>query len=467
MRSTGASGETPSASARVGWLLLTAVAAILLALAYSPRAPWRAVAAAIALPLAPDWLLLARRTAAEAITEIGRVTLAAPAPRFALEILAVLTGLAVYVFSPLGGVLLVAWMGLGGMVVALLRGAAAFQSAVMGSALSGTVLALSLALAEGLFRLPALARRLGPPSERAAWFSRRYDRLWEQNVFGFRSRHESVSRKSGVFRVLALGDSFTWGDAVAQSDSLWPALLEAEVQNQLPGRDVEVINMGQRGSTTANEAELLRRVGWQFQPDLVLIQWFLNDALPSGPNFQHRRGAWLVPSYPLLASPLRTGAIRQSALFFLLQQQYDRLRAPARPYSRLYREGAIGWEETKAAWAEIADSARARGVPVVVIIFPSFTTGSWSPETHPYGPIHRLVSHAVQAAHLEVFDLTPVFAAEGGNWRRWWATPYDSHPSIAAHRLAAHALTSLVIRGALASRPDSLSHPTGGTHARP
>ena len=197
----------PSASARAGWLLLTAVAATLLARAYTAGAAWRVVAVAIVLPLTIGWLLLARRAAAAAITEIARATLGAPAPRFALEMLVMLTGLAVYVLSPLAGILLVTWMGFGGIVVAILRGGAAFQSAVMSLAVSGTVLALCLAMAEGLFRLPALARQLGPPSERGAWYARRYDRLWEQNLFGFRSHHESVSRKPGVFRVLALGDS--------------------------------------------------------------------------------------------------------------------------------------------------------------------------------------------------------------------------------------------------------------------
>ena len=220
--------------------------------------------------------------------------------------------------------------------------------------------------------------------------------------------------------------------------------------------------MGHRGFTTANEAELLRRAGWQFHPDLVLIQWLVNDALPSGPNFRHQLEDWLVPSHALLPAPLRTGAIRSSALFFVLQQQYDRLRGPlpvGRAYSGLYREGALGWQQTKAAWAEIADSARASGVPVEVVIFPLFIPGSWSAETHPHRAIHRQVRTAAQAAHLGVFDLTPVFAAEGGDWPRWWATPYDMHPDIAAHRLAAHAIASLVIHGSVAPSAASLSRP--------
>jgi hypothetical protein len=41
---------------------------------------------------------------------------------------------------------------------------------------------------------------------------------------------------------------------------------------------------------------------------------------------------------------------------------------------------------------------------------------------------------------MDVLDLIPAFAGEGGDWKRWWATPYDSHPNEAAHAVAAAAV---------------------------
>ena len=41
---------------------------------------------------------------------------------------------------------------------------------------------------------------------------------------------------------------------------------------------------------------------------------------------------------------------------------------------------------------------------------------------------------------MHVLDLTNAFVESGGDWRRWWATPYDSHPNADAHRLAAETL---------------------------
>ena len=40
------------------------------------------------------------------------------------------------------------------------------------------------------------------------------------------SRHERVERSPGGVRVVAGGDSFTWGDKIANSDSTWPPPLE-------------------------------------------------------------------------------------------------------------------------------------------------------------------------------------------------------------------------------------------------
>lgn len=57
---------------------------------------------------------------------------------------------------------------------------------------------------------------------------------------------------------------------------------------------------GPAGYTTANEAELLRRLGWQFDCDLVLVQFYINDALPSGDNFARVGGSWLLPRVNLL-----------------------------------------------------------------------------------------------------------------------------------------------------------------------
>jgi hypothetical protein len=201
----------------------------------------------------------------------------------------------------------------------------------------------------------------------------------------------------------------------------------------------EVINMGQRGWTTANEAELLRRVGWQFDPDLVLVQYFVNDPFESGPNYWRDGDQWKR----LLPARFRDYPAGRSTTLFLVEQAYsgfDRGVGQSKGHARLYDRGYHGWQQYEAAVGEMGDSARARGVPVVMILYPELIPGEWTPETYPLRGLYRQAAESAAAQGILVLDLVPIFTAEGGDWRRWWALPWDSHPSVAAHALTAEAI---------------------------
>jgi acyl-CoA thioesterase-1 len=77
------------------------------------------------------------------------------------------------------------------------------------------------------------------------------------------------------FRILALGDSITAGYGLAGPDSL-PARLETALRQG--GREVEVINGGVSGDTTAGG---LARLGWMLgeKPDAVIVELGGNDGL--------------------------------------------------------------------------------------------------------------------------------------------------------------------------------------------
>jgi hypothetical protein len=55
--------------------------------------------------------------------------------------------------------------------------------------------------------------------------------------------------------VIVVGDSFTWGDKVADIRDTWPYVLEQNLNRS--GATVEVISLATPGYTTVNEAEAL------------------------------------------------------------------------------------------------------------------------------------------------------------------------------------------------------------------
>ncbi len=245
-------------------------------------------------------------------------------------------------------------------------------------------------------------------------------------------------------RILALGDSYTWGDRIASTDSVWPARLERLLDAQYPGIRFEVINTAQKGYTTRNEAELLRRLGWQFHPDLVLMQFLSNDPLPSGPDLSRSSTADYLHWHHLVPARFATGAIRHSALREYLTVKTNLLLEPTgtRFSTPLFRDDYVGWHQFQDALRDVADSSAARHTPVDFVAFPMFVRGTWTAQNFPERPLNTKAERFAASLGLQTFDLVPAFAAQGGNWDRWWATPYDTHPSAAAQAVAARAIAA-------------------------
>lgn len=91
------------------------------------------------------------------------------------------------------------------------------------------------------------------------------------------------------FRVIALGDSFTYGFSVDR-DQLFVDLLEQYWRSE--GRNVQVINAGTEGWDTAQAVRWLELEGKKYEPDLVLLFPYENDL------YWNSRTAYLTPDGP-------------------------------------------------------------------------------------------------------------------------------------------------------------------------
>ena len=152
--------------------------------------------------------------------------------------------------------------------------------------------ALSLALAEGAVRLLDLASEVRAhfqpgifaPDPDLGWVlkpSYRGLRLEDDrrvptstNTLGFRGPDWVETRRRAAVRLLALGDSSTFGLGVAD-DETYPAYLEKSLREG--GRDAAVFNAGVPGYETAREAEIFRRLAPIVGPHIVIVTWLSND----------------------------------------------------------------------------------------------------------------------------------------------------------------------------------------------
>ena len=81
-----------------------------------------------------------------------------------------------------------------------------------------------------------------------------------------------LGRTPGVARVVAVGDSFTFGADVGDTDA-WPARVAAAL-------GVEVVNLGVQGYGLDQAALRLERDAPRWRPDVVLIGWYASAAGP-------------------------------------------------------------------------------------------------------------------------------------------------------------------------------------------
>lgn len=100
------------------------------------------------------------------------------------------------------------------------------------------------------------------------------------NEWGFRGPSVTLEKPEGVYRVVCLGGSSTYGHGPSSDATTWPARLQHYLNDPNiaeHGLQVEVLNGGLSGYTTfASSINLAHRMV-QFEPDLVIVYHTIND----------------------------------------------------------------------------------------------------------------------------------------------------------------------------------------------
>ncbi len=98
------------------------------------------------------------------------------------------------------------------------------------------------------------------------------DRYWHTNSLGFRDREWTADDLAGKQTVVVLGDSFAAGWGLQNPADRFSDVLAAKL-----GDDYAVINLGVYGTSTPEQLEILKNQSPVQQPDVVILQYFLND----------------------------------------------------------------------------------------------------------------------------------------------------------------------------------------------
>ena len=121
---------------------------------------------------------------------------------------------------------------------------------------------------------PAIGYKLNP-GYKGYYNTNEYNTLININSYGLRG-DEIKSKKEGVYRILGLGDSMTFGGEVEWKKT-YLRILEDNLNTSLENRAFEVLNAGVFGYGTDHELALLNQIGEQLVPDLVLLGFYVGN----------------------------------------------------------------------------------------------------------------------------------------------------------------------------------------------
>jgi lysophospholipase L1-like esterase len=257
---------------------------------------------------------------------------------------------------------------------------------------------------------------------------------YRTNNLGLRGGFVSGEKPAGVRRILCLGDSLTFGEGVREKD-IWPERLRS-----LLGPGVDVVNAGIQGYDFNHEALYLLLHGRQLDPDVVVVAFFMNDAMPFGSTVEHHQ---LMTEAPLPES----GIGRASALWGFFERRRFAARQTERYLDDL-RESFRSeiWVAVKGRMPKLREMGEHDGFKVIALLFPLLQ----ELDAYPLQAEHEQVRAAFLAAGIDVVDLLE--ALQGRKAADLRVHPVDPHPNEIVHRIAAEKLAHALVMQATDSR---------------
>ncbi len=315
---------------------------------------------------------------------------------------------------------------------------------------------------------------LFPSRERSVWGVQ-----VRTNAQGFRGRDAALRKSPGTLRIVAMGDSITFGTGLATEDT-WAAQLERQGIDS--GRSIEVLNAGVEGYDLRDSLERLEHQALALDPDIVVYAYCINDIgtatvqlpyLGRDPRLRWFADSALLGAYrrwrergraahlETLAALREEGIPRLSiagdetlaGLMAALDEELPRERPPrdcrrAQATLRWYTE-AERIERLRWGLGRLSELGQEAGFEVQVVLIPALRELFPWCSRRAWDTGYRIVEHELRRAGLEFVNLARPFRRRGLLELRQERSD-DIHPSAeGSGMIAAAVLAALEERGLL------------------
>lgn len=267
-----------------------------------------------------------------------------------------------------------------------------------------------------------------------------------------RVRGDFPPKRSGTLRIIALGDSLTYGYGIAEQDT-YPKVLETLLNDTFR---VEVLNLGVSGAQSEDIYRTLQRKVPVLRPDLVIYGVCLNDFLPSGVGEYHSNRAFQVPI------PHKDHFIKNTLTGKLLEQRYDALLMRWGLRVDFFTDILRDFDGYQARFARDVKAMNAfvaeRGLPpVVAMLLDQY------PDTKGKGyQVGLAAERHLRAAGMRVIPAEYIRRNDGR--RDWHVSRWEGHPNEKANRVFAQEFAKVL--GDLPELQPFRRGPGGGAERR-
>src|SRR5262249_33209658 len=233
------------------------------------------------------------------------------------------------------------------------------------------------------------------------------------NSEGFRGGEFREIKPGGTYRVVTLGDSWTFGYSVEQHQT-YPTRLEAELNKLDRNKTYEVVNLSVPGYSSYHGVRLMKRA-LELNPDLIVIGYAMNEHLMAGSTpASADPGPQLWNSFVDFATD-GLKSVKLGKYWAQLLSYHEGSTVAGLTQEAVFHDRATAVEqpvwikeslrEYKARILTISDAARTRGIRVV-LLYPEFWLNS---------PYLKLLKELSAELNLPLLDWSDMLARASQN----------------------------------------------------
>ena len=251
-----------------------------------------------------------------------------------------------------------------------------------------------------------------------------------RNQDGMRDRDFTITKPENTIRIAAIGDSFTYGWGIENSNDVYPKVLERKLNN-ISDINYEVLNFGLPDSNTEDELLIIKEKALKYDPDVIILGYYINDLENIDSNNIEED---FYIEIPYIGFILRNSFY----LYYFFETRSNYLIEKfilKDPYSKIIQkrfDSEINKNHSKTLFKELKTISKKNKMPVLIVSFPAI----YKLNDYYLLNANKFINEIADENDFYFVDMFEVYKNYDEN--ELIVSIYDRHPNKFGHELAAN-----------------------------